>query len=64
MLETENRKTTRRDYKNGPLFAYFKMTNKTGSSNRSLYINLYRAQYNQINLKQRSEVTITVILAR
>jgi len=61
MLETENGKMTRQEYKERYLYI-FKMTGKTGSSNRSSS----RAHSHSLRLIQpnKSEVSITVILAQ
>ena len=61
MLETENGKVTKQEYKERYLYI-FKMANKTGSSNRSSS----RAHSHSHRLIQpnKPEVSITVILVR
>ena len=57
MLETENGKTTGQEHKERYLYI-FKMMDKTGSSNRA------RSHSHSLIQPNKSEVSITVILAR
>jgi len=57
MAETENGKVTRQEY-NERYLHIFRMTDKTGSSNRSL------SGARRLIQPNKSEVSITVILAR
>ena len=60
MLETENDKMARQEYKERYLYI-FKMTDKTGSSNRSL--STARSHSHGLIQPNKSEESITVILA-
>ena len=61
MLETENSKMTRQDYKQWYLYI-FKITDKTGSSNRSS--SREHSHSHRLVQPNESEVSITVILAQ